>query len=273
MLTFRALLDQSVQQFGSLPALSLVNGEPMTYGQLGAQVRLLAGVLARRGVRPGDRVAILSESCPNWGVAYFAITRMGAIAVPVLPDFHPAEVQRILQHADARAIFISARQLGKLENSPQAGPETVFLIEDFGILPPQTRPDDLSRAAPGAGDEFRRLCETVRHAPPEDTVDVREDDTAVIIYTSGTTGNSKGVELTHRNLVFDAQAALSLADIRSDDRFLSVLPLSHTYECTVGFLVPMMRGACVYYLTSRPCRGFCFRRCGRSGPRSCSPCP
>jgi len=107
-LTIRKLVERSVAAFGSRPALSMVDGPPITYAQLGEHVRTLAGVLADRGVRPRDRVAILGESCPHWGLAYFAVTTMGAIAVPILPDFQATQVQHILRHSGARALFVAA---------------------------------------------------------------------------------------------------------------------------------------------------------------------
>jgi long-chain acyl-CoA synthetase len=82
--------------------------------------------------------------------------------------------------------------------------------------------------------------------------EIQEDDLAVIIYTSGTTGHSKGVMLTHKNLVSNAMASKSVVDITPDDRFLSILPLAHTFECTVGFLVPVLHGSSIYYIQKPP---------------------
>jgi len=251
-LTIRKLVERSVAAFGSRPALSMVDGPPITYAQLGEHVRTLAGVLADRGVRPRDRVAILGESCPHWGLAYFAITTMGAIAVPILPDFQATQVQHILRHSGARALFVSDRHLAKVEEAELPDLETLLLLEDFSVLPPQTRRDGLARLLEEGRREFARLREAVRQRGQPPAAEPGETDVAAIIYTSGTTGNSKGVVLTHRNLVANIVATLKIQDINADDRLLSVLPMSHTYECTVGFLLPMMQGACVYYLDKPP---------------------
>ena len=251
-MTLKHLLDRSVDQHAARPALTMVGDEPLTYAVLGEQVRTLSGVLHDRQVRPGDRVAILSESCPNWGVAYFAITTMGAIAVPILPDFHPAEVNHILRHAGARAVFISERQLTKLDDAELEQLDTVYMIEDFSILPAQRQRDGLARLIQEGRREFARRREAVHQRGGQELPAVKEDDVAAIIYTSGTTGNSKGVVLTHRNLVFDAMATLKIQDVRSSDRLLSVLPMSHAYECTIGFIIPVSQGACVYYLDKPP---------------------
>jgi len=190
-LTLKHLFDRSVAAHASRPALCMVDEQPMTYAQLGEQVRTLSGVLADRGVRHGDRVAILAESCPHWGVAYFAITTLGATAVPVLPDFHTSEVHHILRHAGARAVFVSERQLPKLEEAQLEDLDTVFTIEDFSVLAPQPRQDALARLIQEGRREFARLRERVQQRGAPAPTEVREADVAAIIYTSGTTGNSK----------------------------------------------------------------------------------
>ncbi len=97
--------------------------------------------------------------------------------------------------------------------------------------------------------------------------EVAEDDLAAIIYTSGTTGSSKGVMLSHKNLVYDAWATLKIQMLDEHDKLISILPLAHTYECTVGFLIPIMQGACVYYLSKPPTARVLVRPCKRSDQR------
>jgi long-chain acyl-CoA synthetase len=200
----------------------MVNGEPITYALLAERVRGAAALLAASGVRPGDRVAILSENMPPWGIAYFAIACIGAVAVPIMTEFPPAQIANIVSHAQCRAIIVSVRLRGRVGQLP-AG--TVILpIESF---------DELADA-------------------PFPFPEVAEDDLAAIIYTSGTTGQSKGVMLTHRNIVFDAIATHTLVGLTPDDRLLSILTLAHTYECTLGLVAVLSRGASVYYLDKPP---------------------
>ncbi len=250
--TLKCLLERSVALFAARPALSLVGGTPLTYGQLGFEVRALAEVLHGRGIRRGDRVAILADSSPRWGVAYFAITTMGAVAVPILPDFHANEVQHILRHSGARAAFLGQRQFAKLEEADLPDLRTLFLIDDFSLVPPATPMDRFQEILQEGQREFTRLKEAALAMAQRPPADVGEEDIASIIYTSGTTGHAKGVVLRHRNLVFDAVATLGIQDVGCEDRFLSVLPMSHSYECTIGFLIPMMQGASVYYLDRPP---------------------
>jgi long-chain acyl-CoA synthetase len=160
---------------------------------------------------------------------------MGAVAVPVLPDFSPTEVANILSHSESKAVFVSSSLLAKFEAGKPDTLKTVVIIDDYTLnLPEKGSPEYDPEAVP------------VR------TYSVNEDDLASIIYTSGTTGRSKGVMLTHRNIAFNAMKGGKIQTITEHDRFLSVLPLSHTYENTLGLILPMIFGACVYYLRKPP---------------------
>lgn len=251
-MTLKDMFERSLTDYAGRPALSMVDGEPLTYAEVGERVRMLSGILHQRGIAAGDRVAILSENKPNWGIAYFAVTTMGAIAVPILPEFRPNEVHHILRHSGANALFISEKQYAKLEDAGIDGLHTIFLMEDFSVVPPGTEAHAFQEMLQAGRREFARLKESALKLANRVPGEIGEDDTASIIYTSGTTGHSKGVVLTHGNLVFDVEATLKIQQVKSDDRMLSVLPLSHSYECTIGFLIPMSVGACVYYLDKPP---------------------
>ena len=128
----------------------------------------------------------------------------------------------------------------------------IFLIDDFSIIPLQTKKDRLKEVMSEGRKEFAKLREAAMKMAGWLSEEPTEDDIAAIIYTSGTTGHSKGVVLTHKNLTFNAVDTLKIQKIVETDRFLSVLPLSHTYECTLGLIIPTLTGACVYYLDKPP---------------------
>jgi len=228
-MTLQELFNRSCAQYADRNAISFVNGTPMTYADVKTEVEKTIILLCRMGICKGDRVMILSSNMPNWCIAYFAITCMGAIAVPVLPDFHKDEVQNIVEHSGSKAIFISQKILDKIEGLKSKTLTHQIAIEDFSII---------------SGD----LAETP-FAVPELPV---EADTAAILYTSGTSGNSKGVMLSHRNITFDAEQCLSIQDVNQNDVFLSILPLAHTYENTISFILPFMMGSSIYYLEKPP---------------------
>ncbi len=250
--TLHKLLQRTVENFPNRPALSMVGDEPFTYAELNTRVKALQVFLGQQGVIKGDRVAILSENCPNWGIAYFAITTMGAVVVPILTEFHTNEVNQILRHSGAKLIFISTTLYEKIAYEDfEVRPEMV-LIETFSLLPPETTKDKLKDALKDGNATLARLKEKAMKAVGLISTEVQEDDLAAIIYTSGTTGSSKGVMLSHKNLVYDAHITLYIQKLIETDRLISILPLAHTYEATIGFLIPMMQGACVYYLDKPP---------------------
>ena len=209
--TLRDVLEQSAQQFAGCTSLVMVGGEAMTYAQLLMRVRKVQDLLTQYSVRPGDRVALLAENMPNWGVAFFAVTTMGAVAVPILPDFHPSDISNIIAHAEARAVFVSERLAPKVSELKNG--EVVILLESFSVV----------------DSEHRKSNETESPRVP-----IASGDLASIVYTSGTTGHSKGVMLTHGNLVSDALATREFTGLGEHDRMLSILPLGHTMECTLG---------------------------------------
>lgn len=239
--TFKELLYGISESYGDAPALGYVDEDPYSYHDIRSRAEALQAGLRHAGVKKGDRVAILSENKPTWGIVYLALTSMGAVAVPILPDFHPQEIVNILSHSETSLLFLSDRLLEKLKEQEKSLPPQVT-IEDLDMAV-----SDLLERRPGV---FSRLAGAVRGNQEEE--DPKPEDLAVIIYTSGTTGQSKGVMLTHRNLTFDAWAATKFADLGRGDRLLSVLPLAHTYEGTIGFLLPMLYGSRVYYLRKPP---------------------
>jgi long-chain acyl-CoA synthetase len=230
----------------------MVGGQELTYTALFEQVQTISHLLHERGVIAGDRVAILGENTPNWGTVFFAVTTMGAIAVPILPDFHPTEIHQILRHADAKALFVSRRLFPKIEDAEVPSLATTLLLDDFSVIPPRTKKDRLAELFDQGSREYAKLKEAALKLARRISPTVRGDDIASIIYTSGTTGHSKGVMLTHSNIVSDAIAIPQIVAVSMEDRFLSILPLSHSYECTLGLITPVMIGASVYYLDRPP---------------------
>lgn len=251
-LTLKHLLARTAKLRPERPALAWVGETPITYGEMFQQVTELSQLLHNQGIVIGDRVAILSENMPNWGITYFAITTMGAIVVPILPDFRANEIHHILRHAECKAIFVSRKLYDRLEDMQVESIANIFLIDDFSIIPLQTKKDRLKEVMKEGRREFAKLREAALKMAGWLPEEPGEDDVAAIIYTSGTTGHSKGVMLTHKNLTFNAVDTMEIQTIVETDRLLSVLPLSHTYECTLGLIIPALTGASVYYLDKPP---------------------
>lgn len=254
-LTLRAVLHQSEDLYASRIALSNVGEKPFSYASLMSNIKTVSQLLHNRGVITGDRVAILSENKPQWGIAYFAVTTMGAVAVPILPDFHPSDVHHIIRQSECKAVFVSTRLYEKLEELKSHHLTSIILIDDFSLIPPRTKKEGLKEALEEGGREFAKIKELAMKFVGRLPANVGENDLAAIVYTSGTTGHSKGVMLTHKNIVSDALATTQIVTVGPDDRMLSILPLSHMYECTLGLVLPLLKGAAVYYLDKPPSAG------------------
>lgn len=233
--TLPALITETISKFPSNSALTFVNETPMTYADLGESINSIICFLEQFGIKPKDKVAILSANMPNWGASYFAIASMGAIIVPILPDFLPNEVENVLNHSEAKALFVSESLQSKLTDLKIPNLSTIITIENFSVI--KSDKDNLVYDKNGS---------------PKNSYKVEESDLATIIYTSGTTGGSKGVMLSHKNIVFNSIQCGGIQPVNDKDRFLSILPLSHTYENTLGLILPMGNGACVHYLRKPP---------------------
>lgn len=239
--TLTELVQTSAGQFGKKTAFSLFSegtlSNLMSYEDFGKYSLGIASVLQQLGLQKGDRVMLLAENRPEWPIAYFGISLAGTIIVPILTDFIAAHVGTVAQHAEIAAVIATEKTISKVRSSS--------ISEDIPVL----RIDEMD--SQGIMVAIKGQEVKIEYAPLT-PYKAQEDELASIIYTSGTTGSSKGVMLSHRNLVFEAQACRSIIKIYPRDRFLSVLPLAHTYECTIGMIIAVLNGASTTYLGKPP---------------------
>ncbi len=210
-------------------AFGFVGSDYLTYGDVQSEIKKIKTFLIESKIKKGDRIVLLSENQPRWGIVYLAVTSYGAIIVPILPDFSASQIHNIVEHCEPSMIFISDKQMIKLEN-------TESVIPFYSV-------DSLQLEKGSVNLSLEDL---------QDQIKIDEDDTAAILYTSGTTGSSKGVMLSHRNILSNVQACFDIIPISTDDHFLSLLPLAHTYECTVGLLFAYSKGATTSYINGAP---------------------
>ena len=201
-----------------------------TYSSFKGKCDSLSKKLTQYGIGAGDKVAILSQSMPNWSVAFFSAAPFGRIVIPILPDSSENEVTNILTHSESKVIFVSQKLAGKVNQECRDKMTLVIDIDTFEVI----QADD---------DKFTCDGRTSNPTP---------DDIAAIIYTSGTTGSAKGVVLSHRNLASNVITCYHSCKRGEKDRWLSVLPMAHTLEMTLSMLYPMYCGATVYYLPKPP---------------------
>jgi len=235
--TIIELLVAINRRYSNLPALQIKEDDKfrvVSYTELGKRTSDIAYSLKKLGVEKNDRVAILSESRPEWAIAFFGIVSCAGITVPMDIKLSDTEIEFILNDSGTKCVFVSKKllptisrikpRLQFLENIvsfDETTEEKIYLLKDFKV--------------------------------PEDEIahrDIQPDDTALIVYTSGTTGVAKGVEITYKNLLFEVMALNRYIQFSSRDNFLSILPLNHMLELTGGLIAPLYAGACVTYSDS-----------------------
>jgi long-chain acyl-CoA synthetase len=260
--TLNDLIDISCRKFRHLPAIGMAMEEPLTYKAFHERILALAARLQSLGVKQGDRVALLGENSHNWGTVYLAVVRLGASTVPIFPDLPEADVHHILGEMKCDVIFLTQRQIEKIYDFKQQL-KTVVTLDDYcddtGLIALQTYSEFLDEALAEFGDQAR-----------EERLDfpaVDKNDLASILYTSGTSGFSKAVMLSHANLCANAYSASGVMHIAPEWVFLSVLPISHTYEFTTGFLLPILKGCRIVYAGKTPTPAILQKICERERPQ------
>ena len=288
-LTLDELIRRDAREFPTLKAVSTwrVNDSTLTYSELYRKSLILANYLIHKGLKKGDKVALISEGRAEWPLSYFAIILAGLIAVPVLTDFSREDIEHIIEHSDTKFIISSKKQLTKVEK---------FIDSDVRMSSCDTASHhDAQNSAAECTDEAGRNAEASLslsekpkkgEAPARDADEPKtdskipylviddilqllssdknkefnnpsgssdythdEDDAASIIYTSGTTGTPKAVILTHKNILWNAiYSQKAVFRIKAKHKFLSILPLSHVYEFTIGLIEPFLNGSHITYL-------------------------
>lgn len=233
--TLPALFEESVNKFADRDAVSFVDQPTLSYASLGMLKDRISSYLLSAGIEYQDKVAIISENSPNWVSAFWGITAIGAIVVPLLPDFSKIEIENIIDHSDARILFISKRIYKRHNNIRFNG--IMIYLDDFTFVETMES-------------IFNKI--TKDKDIKEFSSQIQPSDIASIIYTSGTTGRSKGVMLTHRNFTFEVEKVLLVQDVNQEDVFLSLLPLSHVYENVLGMILPIRQGASIVYIAKPP---------------------
>ncbi|MGF1562841.1 MAG: AMP-dependent synthetase/ligase [Geminicoccaceae bacterium] len=243
------IFDKVAKREGDKPFLWEKHDEAwhsLSWAEVHERVRKAAAGLIAQGIQPGDRVGLIAENRPEWAIADLAIMAAGAITVPAFTTYTSDVFAHVLNHAECSGLIFSGGKLAKtLMAAVERAPSITFLSTfddlDDGIESaiPITRFADLGDNAP----ELTDLPGYSRGG----------DEAACFIFTSGTGGTPKAVVLTHRNLIANVQSGIALLEKEAPSRhhvFLSFLPLSHSYEHTAGFLLPISIGAEIYYAES-----------------------
>jgi long-chain acyl-CoA synthetase len=249
--TLSRILEQNAERFREKPMLRWKVGERwkgIAYGEFYEWARDIGTGLAKLGMKPRDRVALLSHNGPGWVISYFGIILNGGIVVPIDKELKASELRHILDDSSAKFIILSRDYL-----------ETLF--EVTALLPSLER---VILLAPMAGDKWDSQASADHPSPDMGGVDHIEidrirnnatfihhkmeyDDVVAIVYTSGTTGRSKGVMLTNRNIVSNIRSFGEQSGVDKEIHTLSILPINHVYEATCGILAPIYMGGTISF--------------------------
>jgi long-chain acyl-CoA synthetase len=217
----------------------------ITHAELLTKVRAVQAALRGEGIKPGDRVAILSENRPEWAITDFACLSARCTDVPIYPTLPAHQIEYVLRDSGSRMVFCSnATQLDKILEIRDNLPELKAVIVFDG---------EASREDVRSFDEFEQEGRRIEGQWPDwkaEACSVTPDDLATLIYTSGTTGDPKGVMLSHGNLTSNVVSGLKVLDLGPGDSCLSFLPLSHVFERMVGHYTMFSAGATINYATS-----------------------
>lgn len=239
--TFRDLLDATVWRYRDDIAYSIFRDENanITYSALRDRAFSIGTWLLQQGYKKGDKIAILGESCPNWMVMYLGLTSVGLTAVPILPDFSEKDVCHIMDDAEVTGICVNKKQQKKVSSYAK---DRNLLLVSMDTLQME---DGTSLTEQVIDKELLNLNQPA------------EEDIASIIYTSGTTGSSKGVVLTHLNILYNADICTTpFVQVNEGDVLLSILPMSHVYEFTIGNVLPLLCGCRIVCLCKPPTVSF-----------------
>ena len=240
-----SLFAKAIRDNWEFRSLSDYGGSTFTYREVGKKILKIHQLFRDYGINKGDKIALFGKNSANWGIIYISTVTYGAVIVPILPDFKPADVHHIVTHSDSILLFAEESLFKVLDPGEMPLLKVILRIQNLSEL--FTR-NDPSGKAPGPAPEA-----SVTVTPENINFPASNgEDIAVISYTSGTTGFSKGVVIQHKSLLGNILYAQRNMPLNPKDRILSFLPLAHTYGCAFEFLFPFTLGCDISFLTKTP---------------------
>ncbi len=245
------LLEGSIRKNWNMPALGNYNGELITYAEAGKKIAQLHLIFEICQVKQGEKISLVGKNSINWGITYLATITYGAVIVPVLPDFKPNDIQHIVNHSDSRLLFIADAIFENLTRDQMKEVDYIFSLSDFTLLC-DCKSTKIKKNLDSIDDQFNKKYPERLNQENFKLPTVENKSMAVLSYTSGTTGFTKGVMLTHNNLVANVVYANENMPLEPGDKIVSFLPLAHAYGCAFEFLWPFNLGCHITFLTKTP---------------------
>lgn len=248
--SFISFVERSIVNNWDLNALTDYNGATLQYKDVARKIEKLHIIFEESGVKKGDKIALCGRNSAHWGVAFLATLTYGAVVVPVLHEFKADTVHNIVNHSDAKLLFVGDMVWENLNEAFMPNLEGIILMTDFNLL--VSRSERLTHAREHLNEMFGKKFpknfrkEHVAYGKDE------PEELAMINYTSGTTSYSKGVMLPYRSLWSNTQFAYEVLNLKPGDKVVSMLPMAHMYGLAFEFLYEFCVGCQIFFLTRMP---------------------
>ena len=265
--SFNALIQKSIVDHWDMDALTDYKGATLQYHDVARKIEKLHIMFENSGVVKGDKIALCGRNSANWAVAFLATLTYGAIAVPILHEFMPDQIHNIVNHSDAKLLFVGDVVATQIDATKMPGLEGIIYIPDYSLV--VSRTDKLTYAREHLNEMFGiKYPKYFRKNHVNYYMEQNPDELAMINYTSGTTGFSKGVMVPYRALWGNADFAEDVLGkkIKSGDSIISILPMAHMYGMAFEFIFEFIKGCLVFYLTRIPRPAIIAEAFGRIKP-------
>ena len=243
-------LQETVKGCWDKKALCNYNGESFTFSDLAANIEKFHILFEQSGIQKGDKIAICAKNTARWAVSFFAINTYGAVAVPILCDFHPDSINHLVDHSESIAFFVDGDIWAKLDVKKMPLVRSVVNVQDFTVL---YSSDGLIEKA-FAGLEASFAAKYPSGFSRDDVVYPTDnaEDLAIINYTSGTTSAPKGVMLKYDSFTATVEYAQTNVKATPEDTLVSMLPMAHMYGLAFELTYPLCSGVTIYFLGKTP---------------------
>ena len=248
--SFIALIEKSIKKNWDANSLTDYKGVTYQYKDVARKIEKLHIIFEESGVKPGDKIAICGRNMSHWGVTFLATVTYGAVIVPILHEFKPDQVHNIVNHSEAKLLFVGDVVWEGLDESAMPNLEGVVLVNDFSLL--VSRTEKLTYAREHLNELFGKKFPKNFRKEHINYYKDSPDELLVLNYTSGTTSFSKGVMIPARALWSNMMFAFSALTMKSGDRLVSMLPMAHMYGLAFEFLYQFCAGVQVFFLTRMP---------------------
>ena len=265
--SFNALIQKSIIDHWDMDALTDYKGATLQYHDVARKIEKLHIMFENSGVVKGDKIALCGRNSANWAVAFLATLTYGAIAVPILHEFMPEQIHNIVNHSDAKLLFVGDVVATQVDATKMPGLEGIIYIPDYSLV--VSRTDKLTYAREHLNEMFGiKYPKYFRKNHVNYYIEQDPDELAMINYTSGTTGFSKGVMVPYRALWGNADFAENVLGkkIKAGDSVISILPMAHMYSMSFEFIFEFIKGCHIFYLTRIPSPAIIAEAFGRIKP-------